>query len=187
MSSLLDWLINLKPHEIALWAIIVLLLIWEFVLQRRMRRPLETELRRLREEFIKLGFSTELSKKEISELYKKFAITEKEIERIKREAQEHTQPVEPKAAAKSDRLAIRDDHLFVLKLLGSAREKRSLANFVLVYYLNVFKDKDKNHYKEILSELIDHELIDFQELSGKTYMTITEKGLEYLHTIEVST
>ncbi|MBN1274593.1 MAG: hypothetical protein JXB26_20215 [Candidatus Aminicenantes bacterium] len=233
MSEIFNWFINLEIHEIVLWVIILLLLIWEFVIQKKLRKPLERELGDLRKEFMKLGFTAELSKKEIGELYKRFDMTEKELRSLKTKTAEKSQqtaqppvssveqssapsPVipqnkpfqEPQPAPKpqpqpqpqyqpqpqpfdqprtspsepavEEKLAFKDDHLFVLKLLGNTEEKRALANFVLAYYLNVFKSKNKDHYREVLSELLDNEMIDFTEDKGKTYMKITSKGLDYI-------
>jgi hypothetical protein len=157
--------------------------VWELYIQKRLRKPLVSEISKLKSEFKKLDFTTELSKKDIGDLYKKFQMTEKEIESIKKgekgglEVGKDSQPQQPK-------LAINDQHLFVLKLLGSSEEKRALANFVLAYYLNIFNEKDRSHYKTILSELLDYELIDFLSIKGKTFVEITEKGFEYLKTIE---
>lgn len=183
MTGFIDWISHLEFSEILLWVLIIMLLIWEFFIQKRLRKPLEYEIDRLKTEFKKLDFSTELSKKGIKQLYEKFTQAEKEIANIKKTKVEGL-PIVSVQKAKDTRLAITDQHLFIMKLLSSSDGKRALANFVLAYYLNIFRDKDRTHYKAVLSELLDHELIDFLSIQEKTYMEVTAKGYDYVKAIE---
>ncbi|MFW6131765.1 MAG: hypothetical protein ACOC5F_04120 [Candidatus Aminicenantaceae bacterium] len=185
MQEIINWFINLDTHEIVLWALIVLLLFWEFVIKRKERIRRNEELDRLRTDFMKLGFKTELTKKDIGQLYEKFKITEKELERIRIEAIEAAR-IAQSPASPDDKMEMRNQHFFILKLLNSMEDSRVLAEFAMVYYLNIFKDKDKTDYKGILKHLMDYGLIDFIDIDNKTYIEITSKGQEYLNDIKES-
>jgi len=197
MTTLFDWVINLELHEIILWILVLLLLLWEFVVRRKARKTLESGINKLKTEFMRLGFTTELSKKEIGELIRRFDTTEKrfdttekrfdaterEVDIIKKETREMTQ-MEKHMRAAETKLEIRNEHLFILKLLESTEEKRIIADFIPAYYLDVFKDKDRFRYKEIIGQLLDHELINFFSIGGKSYVVITKKGIDFLQAIE---
>ena len=71
MSGILNFFINLNIHEIVLWGLVILLLIWEFIIQRKKRKPLEQEIANLKAKFMKLGFTTELTKRDVKGMYAK--------------------------------------------------------------------------------------------------------------------
>ncbi|MFW6129294.1 MAG: hypothetical protein ACOC6P_03495 [Candidatus Aminicenantaceae bacterium] len=183
MDNIINWIINLKLHEVILWGVIIALLIWEFIIQRRIRKPMGKEISKLKDDYMKLGFSAELAKKDIGDLYQKYKLTEEEIKSIKRETDSVFQKKKPSVQLKNN-VDIQNYHLFILKVLKGTDTNRALAEFVLAYYLKKYTDKDVEQYREVLGDLLDNELIDFHEDQGKTYMEITEKGIEHLNSVE---
>jgi len=183
MSGFFDWIINLKTHEIILWILVVVLLLWELIIKRKTRKSLESGIDKLRSQFLKLGLTTELSKKEIGELYKRFDLTKREIERIKQIKRE-VPAFEKHVETAETELEVGNEHIFILRLLEDSEEKHVLASFIPAYFLDTFKDKNKDHYKSILSKLLDHNLIKLFSVGDKIYVEITRKGIDFLRAVE---
>jgi len=183
MSGIFDFFINLKIHEIVLWGLVILLLIWEFIIQRKKRKPLEQEIANLKAKFMKLGFTTELTKRDVKGIYEKLKLNEQEILEMKKEAADLSESGQYSPLTNKP-MEIRNQHLFVLKVLGCTERKQALADFVMVYYMKVFKNAEEKQYRETISQLLEHDLIDIKNVDGKTYMNITRKGMEYVEVIE---
>lgn len=188
MSDLIDWFINLEAHELILWILVIALLVWEFIIKRKSRMAREREMSELKTEMMKLGFNTEISKKdlkeEIRDLYQKFSLTEQEIEKIKQKTFEGMPMGKYLQPSTESKLEVNNRHIFVLKLLENSDDNRALADFILAYYMDVFEDKDKSLYLDVVKQLLDHELIEFLSINQKRYLKISEKGLDFLKTIE---
>ncbi|MBN1274156.1 MAG: hypothetical protein JXB26_17980 [Candidatus Aminicenantes bacterium] len=188
MSDLIDWIIGMEAHELILWLLVIALLIWEFIIKRKSRISSEREISELKSELMKLGFDTEISKKdlkeEIRDLYQKYSLTEQEIEKIKQRTFEGTSMGKYLQPTSGARLEVNNRHIFVLKLLENSDDKRALADFILAYYQDVFEDKDKSLYLEIIKQLLDHEMIEFLSINQKRYLKISQKGHDFLKTVE---
>ena len=178
MTGIIDFFSNLEIHEIILWCLILLLLVWEFFIQRRLRRPLEYDIKLLKSKFRELDFSSELSKKEIRELYKKMKLAEQEIQKIKRRklAAEERVP--------GGKLKINKQHILIIRMIESTEEMKVPADLAVAYYLHVFKDKVRANYTEVLGDLVEYKLVDLVSEDGKTYVVLTDKGIKSAQVIK---
>ena len=86
--------------------------------------------------------------------------------------------------APETKLELRNEHLFILKLLESTENRSILADFIPAYYLDVFKETDRLRYKDIVNQLLDHRLIKFFTVGDKTYMEITGKGVDFIAAVD---
>jgi hypothetical protein len=178
MNNIIDFFSNLKAHEIVLWCLIVFLLVWEFIIQRRLRRPLEYDVKELKSKLRKLDFSAELSKKEIKELYKKMKLAEQEIQEIKRRKKAAEERIP------GGKLKINKQHILIIRMIESTEEMKVPADLAVAYYLHVFKDKNRSNYTEVLGDLVEYKLVDLVSEDGNTYVVLTEKGLKSAQVIK---